>query len=329
MKAVGRLRLKVKDLRCYHSIPLQLHLFDALVKPLFLLNCEVWGTHFKPSTHNSLFSNQLETVHRQWLKCLLLLRRCTPNYALYTELDRHPFVMQWWQQILHFLQTMLVQHHISHTFQDPLLGAVLQQNYLDAMTGSRNWSFDVLHMLRLSNPTTFHAPPTVFGLLHWIPSVQTYLQGLFEMPKYHMEQNPRTCQQQRLLTTYVRWVHPVRSKGLPPYFYYGISVDKIRCFAKFRLGSHDLQVQTGAWLNIPRHLRVCHFCNLNAVDDEYHVIFECAALQHIRQQFLCLFRGDTIVPGSVHSFMSRPDQLQLVNFIWNITKFRLRGLPGP
>ncbi len=328
LKAVGRMRLQIKRLRCHDSIPLQLRLFDALVKPLFLLNCEVWGTYFRPTTHHSLFNNHLETIHKRWLKCLLLLRKCTPSYALYSELNRQPFAMIWWKQILQFLQNHLIQLHLNDTSRDHLLAAVLQQNYLDAVSGSHNWSFDVLHMLRMSNPS-FQAPPTVLGLLPWLPSVDTYLQGLFVLPKVTVGHNPRTCQSQRLLTTYVRWFHPERTNALPAYLSYGISVNKIRCFAQFRLGSHDLQVQTGAWTHIPRYLRSCDFCHSNAVDDEYHVIFECTAVQHIRQQYMHLFRGTHIVPGSVQSFMSGNDQLQLVNFIWNVTRFRLRGLPDP
>ncbi len=266
---------------------------------------------------------------RQWLKGLLRLRNCTPNYALYRELDRKPFVVLWWAQITRFLQTLLFQHSISNHFQDALLGTVLEQNYLDAVGGIRNWSFDVLSMLQFSNPTSFQPPATVQGLLPLLPSLERYIQGLFQIPRFTVEHNPRTCQYQRLLTTYIRWFEFEQDNGLPPYFSYGISVDKIRCFAKFRLGSHDLQVQTAAWQHVPRHMRVCQFCHANEVDDEYHAIFDCSALQHIRQVYPHLFSGRHVIPGSVHSFMCRPDQLDLVNFIWNITNFRLRGLPGP
>ncbi len=58
-------------------------------------------------------------------------------------------------------------------------------------------------------------------------------------------------------------------------------------------------------------------------------VFECLALQQVRRPYLQLFRGTDVVPCCVQSFMNRSDQLMLVNFIWNVARYRLRGLPGP
>ena len=44
----------------------------------------------------------------------------------------------------------------------------------------------------------------------------------------------------------------------------------------------------GRWSNVPRENRVCTFCNLNAVGDEFHYLFVCtdAAISNARNKYL-------------------------------------------
>ncbi|KAL3686391.1 hypothetical protein R1sor_008965 [Riccia sorocarpa] len=58
---------------------------------------------------------------------------------------------------------------------------------------------------------------------------------------------------------------------------------KIRhLIAKYRISSHDLQVEVGRWRNIPREQRICTLCDLQKVENEYHVILACPRYSHIR-----------------------------------------------
>ena len=42
---------------------------------------------------------------------------------------------------------------------------------------------------------------------------------------------------------------------------------------RFRLGSHNLKIETGRWTNTPRDQRLCLSCN--QVEDEFHIVFDC------------------------------------------------------
>ena len=42
---------------------------------------------------------------------------------------------------------------------------------------------------------------------------------------------------------------------------------------KFRVGSHNLKIESGRWSRTPRCDRLCTTCN--EVDDEYHAVYRC------------------------------------------------------
>jgi hypothetical protein len=46
--------------------------------------------------------------------------------------------------------------------------------------------------------------------------------------------------------------------------------------SQFRCGVLPLKVETGRYLNIPLHFRICELCNDNEVEDEFHFLTRCA-----------------------------------------------------
>ena len=53
---------------------------------------------------------------------------------------------------------------------------------------------------------------------------------------------------------------------------------------KFRISDHQLFIETGRYLKIPRHLRLCETCN--ALDDEQHFFLNCIINEKERDTFL-------------------------------------------
>jgi hypothetical protein len=47
-----------------------------------------------------------------------------------------------------------------------------------------------------------------------------------------------------------------------------------------------LPIETGHWLNITRHDRVCILCNNRNIGDEYHYLFECQFFAQKRKECL-------------------------------------------
>ena len=56
-------------------------------------------------------------------------------------------------------------------------------------------------------------------------------------------------------------------------------------FAQLRCGILPLKIETGRYSQIPLEYRVCIFCNINAVEDEIHFLFDCPLYSAIREKF--------------------------------------------
>ena len=106
-------------------------------------------------------------------------------------------------------------------------------------------------------------------------------------------------------------------KRLPSYLRAGLQLpsDVVRSMAQFRLGCHPLRVERGRFTRLAYEQRVCLRCNNGSVDNEYHMLFECASFNHLRhsQRFCHLFQG----PSCVRSFMSQVDQMNVARFVHN------------
>ena len=63
----------------------------------------------------------------------------------------------------------------------------------------------------------------------------------------------------------------------------------IKALAKFRISSHDLEIEKGRHHKKDREERICTFCkndNINVIEDEYHVIFDCILYKDIRELYI-------------------------------------------
>lgn len=56
--------------------------------------------------------------------------------------------------------------------------------------------------------------------------------------------------------------------------------------SKFRLSSHNLAIETGRYDATPRDERVCVYCNMNAIENEYHFLLACPFYNDIRRKYL-------------------------------------------
>ena len=55
---------------------------------------------------------------------------------------------------------------------------------------------------------------------------------------------------------------------------------------KFRTSSHLLKIEVGRWNNIPKKDRICDFCNLNVIEDEFHFLLVCPKFIDLRMKYI-------------------------------------------
>lgn len=114
----------------------------------------------------------------------------------------------------------------------------------------------------------------------------------------------------RKLVTYARWM-AVPWDGecrppLPAYLKCGVPKAVWEDVVRFRTSSHHLCVETGRWrkpMPAPLSERTCELCGSNAVQDEQHILLECAGLRlnALREKHKSIVEGPTASAPSVPS----------------------------
>ena len=74
---------------------------------------------------------------------------------------------------------------------------------------------------------------------------------------------------------------------------------------RFRLSSHALPIEQGRRAKLPRAMRFCPLCPGHHVGDERRLVFECPALQHIRQHYADIYSD---AHSTMRLFMWHKDQ---------------------
>ena len=74
--------------------------------------------------------------------------------------------------------------------------------------------------------------------------------------------------------------------GLQYYLSKAISEIYRKSITRFRLSSHNLNIESGRYKNELRSKRICTLCNLRDVEDEFHFILKCPKYQEIRNLYI-------------------------------------------
>jgi hypothetical protein len=103
------------------------------------------------------------------------------------------------------------------------------------------------------------------------------------------------------------------------------NVQHRRLLSRFRTSSHDLAIESGRYVNMPRENRLCIFCNMNVVENEYHFVLACPLYRDIRVAYLphyythwpTQYKFITIMSSS-----SRSVNQKLAKYVFFATKLR-------
>lgn len=71
--------------------------------------------------------------------------------------------------------------------------------------------------------------------------------------------------------------------GLQYYLKKCISENIVHYLTKYRLSAHRLAIEQGRYNQTVRSRRICRFCTLNRIEDEFHFILECPKYSHLRR----------------------------------------------
>jgi hypothetical protein len=240
-------------------------LFDTMISSILNYCSEIWGGNE---------GKDIELIHTKFCRKILVVNNSTNLIGLYGELGRFPMkivrkvnMIRYWCRIQNLNGNSAVKHIYNMIVSD------LDRNI--TYNGS-NWAFQIKTMLdNLGMSDIWRNQGNQEYILNAIK------QRIFD--QYTQFWYSEINNSQRLLT-YSRFKHSFELES----YLDNYSIDKKFKIAltRFRLSSHNLEIERGRYNNVIRSERICQFCNLNVVENEYHFLLTCPLYSNIRKKYL-------------------------------------------
>ena len=292
------LRRELDNLGAARSIRVGLRLYDVKVRPSATYGSCVWATRFHMVEPSSLVSrNELEKRHLDFIRGWCHLRGSEPKWLIYRELGRLPLHYFWWRDIVRFA------NRVACLPDGSLWREMLGDSHSSFQEGQTCWASQVAQFLRNSGyqvNANCHAFIDEAGALKALCTMYDRVwDGLCRLP--------REAPDRARLASYFAWFDSGAWLRRPSYLFFDFSATVTCTYMRFRLGTHNLQVEVGRWHNRrPRSQRLCERCAMHVIDDERHLVFECPAFEHIRAARRELFTAE--VGLDMKCFMAQRDQ---------------------
>lgn len=238
-------------------------LFDSLVGSVLNYASEIWG-------YNK--ADDIERVHTRFCRSILGVKRSTNLSALYMELGRKPLIVFRQLRMLNYWKKLI-------NSQDPLLRSVYCMLRNDADQGitynNLNWAF---HIKTLLGQLGFSNIWLDQDHLAGIPMSQIR-QRLFDQCNQSIISS---INESHKLNFYRRYKKECRTEQYLDSIYeskYRISL------SRYRLSSHNLSIETGRYNGVPKEERLCNFCNMRKIEDEFHFLLVCPLYTELRRKY--------------------------------------------
>ena len=273
------------------SLPIDilLQLFDVMVAPILLYGAEVWGYEKNDIS---------ETLHLEFCKYIMKVKKCTPNYIVYGELGRVPMSVHINARMIGFWARIVngKKEKISRTLYDILYQLDLCDVYHSKWL---NCVKDILNKCGFINYWNDQFVPRNFNLLKKVK--QYFNDSYVEYWKLQIFNAPK-CTNYRMYKS---------EFGLEKYFTI-LPPNLMYNMCKFRCGSHKLPIEMGRFFSIDRSERICDLCNKEELGDEFHYLFNCTFFKDERKKFIPEYLYNVPNTISFSELMNSDDKYVLI-----------------
>ena len=291
-------------------------LFDSLIKPIVLYGAPVWAPEssvWASITKNFHSDNQAlktignstqEKVHLSFLKWALGVHKKASNIGVWGESGRAPLVFQSVRLSLNYLKRLENMRGTSfvaaalneqkklnlpwYAKLKPLLeiDEIFSQNHVSAFQtlNPKSKIFCPSTNIAVNNSSlnnnTINLHPMKsrkFRTLKIVDSLKNWFTVQWEK---HKSTSPKL--------SYYNSIKSVFKKE--PYLDQCMGFSRRYCTTQLRISAHDLQIERGRYVNMPRNERICTWCKTtlgqNIIEDEKHTLFDCDLYSTIRTNLI-------------------------------------------
>ena len=214
--------------------------------------------------------NDLEKIHLKFIKSILGVRKQTPTPAIYGDTGRFPLIIRqhikavkYWCRILKLSQ--------SH----PVRNAYNMLLELDGI-GFTNWCSRIRSVLERAGLDQIWESQNIGDTNKFMLLFKESIVRIFT------QQWRKDIESSSKLRTYAL---VKKYFCVEPYILHTRGNHLITSMARYRMSSHDLNIERGRYNNpiTPINQRICTRCELNEIDDEIHLLLHCNAMNNERK----------------------------------------------
>ena len=311
-------------------------LFDSLIKPIALYGAPIWTPectinksvikYFKssPQTTHKFISKinrvNSEKLHLAFLKWALGVHRKSSNIGVWGESGRYPLIYESIRLTLNYYNRLM-----SAPANSFVKAALKEQKKLKLP-----WYKNIEPLLKIDDiyhldHVTAHRitnSPTITKKGHSINCQSAKLpDGLASLTK----SQPLPCKKFRVQTIikllkdhFVQcWEHEKSSSPKLIFYHQNktkfareVYLDVTKGFSrrysttKLRISSHDLEIESGRYYNMPRESRVCHWCStsmgVKKLEDENHMLFDCDLYAELRAKLILRLKNVPVIENNTN-----------------------------
>jgi hypothetical protein len=277
------------------DIRLLCQLFDSLITPILLYGCEIWG-------HNKKMTKTVDGIYNGFLKRLLGVPTGTDSNVVLAELGQIPMRIKMVRRQCNYWNRLvdLDDNSLLHKATKEQLVWIKNMSNKDR----RCWINVTSEALKTYKINIIIEEKPIYVPIHLLQALpDIHEDEIFYTKTINNNQDNRDLYSSQLFNrmesyrsrTYAQWFW---RSGYP----LGITNSEyMRTLIRFRVGAHKLQIVTDAWAGITRINRICKCCNMNIVEDEFHLTFECILYTQIRTEHKELFLNKIITQNAEHT----------------------------
>ena len=242
-------------------------LFDSLFPPILMYGLEVWVVYDK-NDYNSWEKDIIERTHIHFCKLYLGVNKQCPNIACRNELGRLPIkgkidinIIKFWLHLESLPEDNIAKQclYLSKEMADRNQLSLMQR--VNSLCNYSNLNISNLNISDFNNfKTHIRLSVNKTSINH-----QLNLLKLNKKLKFYSTFK-KDCHKTDFLDPIKNTLHK-------------------RQVNKFRLGNHNLRIETGRHNKTPENLRICPLCHLNEIEDELQFLFSCHHYNDIRKKF--------------------------------------------
>ena len=304
-------------------------LFDSLIKPIALYGAPIWAPHstiwnsivksFEGENNEcngllkKISGSLQEKLQLSFLKWALGLHRKASNIGVWGESGRLPLIFQSIRLSLNYfkrLENLEPNSFVSAALREQKqlnlpwyarlksllkLDEIYSLNHVTAFQVMNPKSKIIDHNKNSTANNCKKIEPKIIDLplsdKKIMKPVKSKKFRTWRIVELLNEKFKKCWDHQKSTSPKLTFYNSIKSSfGREPYLDYCKGFSRRYCTTQLRISAHDLQIERGRYINLPREKRICKWCKTTLgedyIEDEPHVLFECDLYSSLRSKLI-------------------------------------------